>query len=125
MAQPSGCGFEADADLPKPLASRENSELNPAREQADSDGVGPFLNFPASILRSTSKPRSPVSAAKVSCCWAKFSRKPASEAGLEVSWLPSYGPEMRSGTSNCQVRLSRRAIDSPLVSRPIRIDRDE
>lgn len=40
------------------------------------------------------------------------------ESGLEVSWLPSYGPEMRSGTSNCHVRLSSRAIDSPLVSRP-------
>jgi len=40
------------------------------------------------------------------------------EAGYEVSWLPSYGPEMRSGTSNCQVRIGSRAIDSPLVSRP-------
>ncbi len=40
------------------------------------------------------------------------------EAGLEVSWLPSYGPEMRSGTSNCHVRLSKHPIDSPLVSRP-------
>src|ERR1039458_4397794 len=39
-------------------------------------------------------------------------------AGLEVSWLPSYGPEMRSGTSNCHVRLSTRPIDSPLVSVP-------
>src|SRR5579864_7081352 len=39
-------------------------------------------------------------------------------AGLEVSWLPSYGPEMRSGTSNCHVRLGTRPIDSPLVSRP-------
>ena len=29
------------------------------------------------------------------------------DAGLEVSWLPSYGPEMRSGTSNCHVRLSQ------------------
>jgi Pyruvate/2-oxoacid:ferredoxin oxidoreductase gamma subunit len=38
------------------------------------------------------------------------------DAGLEVSWLPSYGPEMRSGTSNCHVRLSSRAIDSPLVT---------
>ena len=28
------------------------------------------------------------------------------EAGYEVSWLPSYGPEMRSGTSNCHVRLA-------------------
>ncbi len=39
-------------------------------------------------------------------------------AGLEVSWLPSYGPEMRSGTSNCHVRLTNAAVDSPLVSRP-------
>ncbi|HLK68055.1 MAG TPA: 2-oxoacid:acceptor oxidoreductase family protein [Bryobacteraceae bacterium] len=40
------------------------------------------------------------------------------ESGYEVSWLPSYGPEMRSGTSNCHVRLSNHTIDSPLVSRP-------
>jgi 2-oxoisovalerate ferredoxin oxidoreductase beta subunit len=40
------------------------------------------------------------------------------DAGLEVSWLPSYGPEMRSGTSNCHVRLSRHSIDSPLVTSP-------
>jgi len=42
----------------------------------------------------------------------------ALDAGLEVSWLPSYGPEMRSGTSNCQVRIASAPIDSPLVSRP-------
>jgi 2-oxoisovalerate ferredoxin oxidoreductase beta subunit len=40
------------------------------------------------------------------------------DAGLEVSWLPSYGPEMRSGTSNCHVRLSRHEIDSPMVMNP-------
>ena len=40
------------------------------------------------------------------------------DAGLEVSWLPSYGPEMRSGTSNCHVRLSTQTIDSPLVTGP-------
>jgi 2-oxoisovalerate ferredoxin oxidoreductase beta subunit len=40
------------------------------------------------------------------------------DAGLEVSWLPSYGPEMRSGTSNCHVRLSSQGIDSPLVTFP-------
>ena len=40
------------------------------------------------------------------------------ESGLEVSWLPSYGPEMRSGTSNCHVRLAGQSIDSPLVSAP-------
>jgi Pyruvate/2-oxoacid:ferredoxin oxidoreductase gamma subunit len=40
------------------------------------------------------------------------------DAGLEVSWLPSYGPEMRSGTSNCHVRVSGRQVDSPLVTKP-------
>jgi 2-oxoisovalerate ferredoxin oxidoreductase beta subunit len=40
------------------------------------------------------------------------------DAGLEVSWLPSYGPEIRSGTSNCHVRLSRKSIDSPMVTQP-------
>ncbi|HUX44140.1 MAG TPA: 2-oxoacid:acceptor oxidoreductase family protein [Terracidiphilus sp.] len=40
------------------------------------------------------------------------------DAGLEVSWLPSYGPEMRSGTSNCHVRLSHEPIDSPMVMVP-------
>jgi 2-oxoisovalerate ferredoxin oxidoreductase beta subunit len=40
------------------------------------------------------------------------------DAGLEVSWLPSYGPEMRSGTSNCHVRIATHEIDSPLVSKP-------
>ncbi|MCX6112902.1 MAG: 2-oxoacid:acceptor oxidoreductase family protein [Proteobacteria bacterium] len=37
---------------------------------------------------------------------------------LEVSWIPSYGPEMRGGTSNCNVRLSNKRIGSPLVENP-------
>jgi 2-oxoisovalerate ferredoxin oxidoreductase beta subunit len=37
---------------------------------------------------------------------------------LEVSWLPSYGPEMRSGSAHCHVCLSKKRIGSPLVSRP-------
>jgi 2-oxoisovalerate ferredoxin oxidoreductase beta subunit len=40
------------------------------------------------------------------------------DASLEVSWLPSYGPEIRSGTSNCHVRLAGQPIDSPLVTEP-------
>ncbi len=36
----------------------------------------------------------------------------------EVSWLPSYGPEMRGGTANCSVTLSDEAIGSPLVTTP-------
>jgi 2-oxoisovalerate ferredoxin oxidoreductase beta subunit len=38
--------------------------------------------------------------------------------GLEVSWLPSYGPEMRSGSAHCHVCLSKDRIGSPLVTRP-------
>jgi len=37
---------------------------------------------------------------------------------LEVSWLPSYGPEMRSGSAHCHVCLSKERIGSPLVSQP-------
>ena len=38
--------------------------------------------------------------------------------GLEVSWLPSYGPEMRSGSAHCHVCLSKDRIGSPLISYP-------
>jgi 2-oxoisovalerate ferredoxin oxidoreductase beta subunit len=38
--------------------------------------------------------------------------------GLEVSWLPSYGPEMRSGSAHCHICLSKKRIGSPLVSHP-------
>ncbi len=37
--------------------------------------------------------------------------------GLEVSWLPSYGPEMRGGTANCHVIVSETPIGSPIISR--------
>lgn len=40
------------------------------------------------------------------------------EEGLEVSWVPSYGPEMRGGTANCSVILSSDNIGSPLVYTP-------
>ena len=37
---------------------------------------------------------------------------------MEVSWLPSYGPEMRSGSAHCHVTLSHERIGTPLISRP-------
>jgi len=40
------------------------------------------------------------------------------EAGLEVTWIPSYGPEMRGGTAHCFVVLSDKPIGSPLVKSP-------
>ena len=35
-----------------------------------------------------------------------------------VSWLPSYGPEMRGGTANCSVIISDDPVGSPIVSEP-------
>ena len=40
------------------------------------------------------------------------------EEGLFVSWLPSYGPEMRGGTANCSVVLSDQPVGSPVVLNP-------
>ena len=37
---------------------------------------------------------------------------------LQVSWLPSYGPEMRGGTANCNVILSEEPVGSPIVTSP-------
>ena len=38
--------------------------------------------------------------------------------GREISWLPSYGPEMRGGTASCSVCISDKTIGSPLVVNP-------
>ena len=38
--------------------------------------------------------------------------------GREISWLPSYGPEMRGGTANCNVVISDTPIGSPIVPEP-------
>ena len=37
--------------------------------------------------------------------------------GLHVSWLPSYGPEMRGGTASCTVIVADRPIGSPVIDR--------
>ena len=37
---------------------------------------------------------------------------------LQVSWLPSYGPEMRGGTANCNVILSNEPVGSPIITTP-------
>lgn len=51
-----------------------------------------------------------------------FMGKVIAQAGLfegrEVSWLPSYGPEMRGGTANCSVCMSDEPVCSPLISNP-------
>ena len=42
--------------------------------------------------------------------------KAAMDEGKEVTWLPSYGPEMRGGTANCTVVVSDKAISCPLIN---------
>lgn len=37
---------------------------------------------------------------------------------MQVSWLPSYGPEMRGGTANCSVILSDTPVGSPIITTP-------
>jgi len=37
---------------------------------------------------------------------------------LQVSWLPSYGPEMRGGTANCNVIISETPVGSPIITSP-------
>ncbi|MDD3919929.1 MAG: 2-oxoacid:acceptor oxidoreductase family protein [Eubacteriales bacterium] len=51
-----------------------------------------------------------------------FSGKVLAYAGLaegrELSWLPSYGPEMRGGTATCSVILSDKQVGSPIIDHP-------
>lgn len=44
--------------------------------------------------------------------------KTGMDIGLNVSWLPSYGPEMRGGAANCSVIISDKEIGSPIVTTP-------
>ena len=51
-----------------------------------------------------------------------FAGKVAAQVGMlkekQVSWLPSYGPEMRGGAANCSVIISDEEVGSPLVTAP-------
>lgn len=48
----------------------------------------------------------------------KLLAQAGADYGLQVTWLPSYGPEMRGGTANCTVVLSDELIASPVVDNP-------
>ena len=48
----------------------------------------------------------------------KMAAEAALYEGKEVSWFPSYGPEMRGGTANCSVIISDEPIGSPIVDAP-------
>jgi 2-oxoglutarate ferredoxin oxidoreductase subunit gamma len=43
------------------------------------------------------------------------------DQGYEVTWIPSYGPEMRGGTANCTVILSDDPIGSPIIRNPMAV----
>jgi 2-oxoglutarate ferredoxin oxidoreductase subunit gamma len=47
---------------------------------------------------------------------AKFLAYAGMDLGYNVSWLPSYGPEMRGGTANCSVIVTEENIGSPIVT---------
>ncbi|MCM1989714.1 2-oxoacid:acceptor oxidoreductase family protein [Oceanirhabdus seepicola] len=48
----------------------------------------------------------------------KFLSYAGMDEGMNVSWCPSYGPEMRGGTANCSVIVTDDQIGSPLVNNP-------
>ena len=48
----------------------------------------------------------------------KFLAYKGMQEDLQVSWLPSYGPEMRGGTANCSVILSDTPVGSPIITNP-------
>lgn len=45
----------------------------------------------------------------------------AMDTGLNVTWIPSYGPEMRGGTANCTVIISDEEIGAPVVKNPLAV----
>ncbi len=51
----------------------------------------------------------------------KFLSYAGMDEGMNVSWCPSYGPEMRGGTANCSVIVSDEQIGSPIVNDPTSI----
>jgi len=52
---------------------------------------------------------------------AKILAQAALQSGLEVAWIPSYGPEMRGGTAYCTVVISDRPIGSPIIKNPMHL----
>ena len=52
---------------------------------------------------------------------AKVLAHAAMEEGMEVAWVPSYGPEMRGGTAYCTVVISDRLIGSPIIRNPMHL----
>ncbi|MFZ0797386.1 MAG: 2-oxoacid:acceptor oxidoreductase family protein, partial [Terriglobales bacterium] len=101
----------------------------PQRPVADVLGITPLEITPKAEVHDASGPKRPHHFKDVKIKIAGFGGQGVlllgqlliemgMREGLEVSWLPSYGPEMRSGSAHCHVCLSKERIGSPLVSRP-------
>jgi 2-oxoisovalerate ferredoxin oxidoreductase beta subunit len=106
---------QASAAIPPPV-SKPAEGVKPEGKAA-----GPDKTSPGAVARR----EHPAVAAKVSGFGGQgvlFLGVAMAEAGmregLQVSFIPSYGPEMRGGTAHCHVRLASGSIASPLINRP-------
>ena len=97
----------------------------PAAESMKAAGHGDGAGAPAAARGAVARGRLAEVSMKISGFGGQgilFSGIALAEAGmregLQVSWIPSYGPEMRGGTAHCHVKLSPHTIASPLINRP-------
>ncbi len=110
--------------------STDQIETSKAEKQVFSvDGLKEKLNIPTGKEKYSNSGKNAQDFSKVKLKIAGFGgqgilllglgvAQAAMQAGYNVSWLPSYGPEMRGGTANCHVNISKDRIGSPLVSKP-------
>jgi len=102
-----------------PARLAEILELHPARNE---ETTRPFRRPGRPLTSSRPEIRPEIKIAGFGGQGILFLGKALAEAGMRhgyhVSWIPSYGPEMRGGTANCHVILSDDPIGSPLVSHP-------
>jgi len=93
----------------------------PAGQPAVPASTEPLPLGPRGVSRSVAHGVSRIKAAGFGGQGALFLGALIAEAGMRagraVSWLPSYGPEMRGGTAHCHVIVSDGVVDSPLVTR--------
>jgi 2-oxoisovalerate ferredoxin oxidoreductase beta subunit len=125
----------AGADAPREMTGRRTevalqeiprllglvSPVAPAGQTAAPGAVEARFRAPRSVSRGVSRGVSRIKAAGFGGQGALFLGALIAEAGMRagraVSWLPSYGPEMRGGTAHCHVIVSDGAVDSPLVTK--------
>ena len=106
--------------------NRDEGSWDRISEKYDQDKVNTYLNRMKSALDgSETQPL----AQDLQCKFAGFGGQGILTLGLflsqvgmradhQVSWFPAYGPEMRGGTANCSVNVSRERIGTPLVDHP-------